>query len=318
MKTVEEFKQHCEQHILPELWPLEARRKASLKKVILFTMVMIAGMMASVPVMEGRQAPSGLILGVCVSVLLLIVAGIKLLRLDVSGDFKHIAVAKLVSFVDPGLSYDPGGSIPREAFVASGLFPRKFKLYRGGDLITGSSGGLNIAFCNLQVMAGRSRGGKHRKENTVFHGIFFTAGPPGDAQARAMVVPQLPSMHAGRLVNKMLGFLGSGRGEPVPVNDPEFERAFAVYGNSPGEVRSILSADMRGRIMKLRQKAGRDIALAFAGPKTYVALSYGFDLFEAHLTRTVLDPGSMETDFEALKLARGIAEDLGAAVIRTA
>jgi hypothetical protein len=311
VKTREEFIQFFEHSIAPELKPLEARRKAALKKIVLFTAAMIAGMMAAMAVLGAHQAPSSLVIGVLFGSLAILILGIKNLRFDVAGEFKRIAVAKLVSFISPGFIYDPVGSIPRDTFVASRLFHQKFKLYRGGDLIRGRIDGLEISCCSLLVMTGRRRGGRHEENRKVFHGLFFTIGPSEDARARVVVVPQFPRMHTGRIRDKMLGALGLGRGEQIPIDDAEFEREFAVYGEGAGEARSLLTADLRRRILDLKRRAGRDIAVSFAGEKTYVAVSYGFDLFEAYLTRSVLDQPSMETNFDALQLAAGIAGDLG-------
>ena len=100
------------------------------------------------------------------------------------------------------------------------------------------------------------------------------------------------------------------RGKLIKLEDPEFERLFAVYGNNQIEARYILSTSLMERITTFKKKTGQKIYLSFVGSKVYVAISFTKSLFEPRIFNTLLDFGPVREYFEDLQLAIGIVEDL--------
>ncbi|MHC4648718.1 MAG: DUF3137 domain-containing protein, partial [Planctomycetota bacterium] len=96
----------------------------------------------------------------------------------------------------------------------------------------------------------------------------------------------------------------------IKLEDPEFERHFAVYGNDQIQARYILSTSLMARIVDFKKKTNRKIYLSFVGSRVFVAVSYSKNLFEPRLFRTILDFELVQEYFEDLQLAIGIVDDL--------
>ena len=104
--------------------------------------------------------------------------------------------------------------------------------------------------------------------------------------------------------------MNPNRDDLVLLEDPEFERMFAVYGTDQVEARYVLSPALMERIKNYRKKSNRKIHLAFAQSNIYVAISCHQSLFEPKLFTSVLKFEPIQEYFEELQLAIGIVEDL--------
>ncbi len=310
MNSDQDFRTFYDLQLLPGLQPLEIRRKTALKKIILLIVIMVAAMMTALAVLGSRGAPGPVVLAVFFGGIAVIIAGIRLLRFDVAGEFKRVAVAKLVALLDSGLSYDPGGSIERDVFTASGIFPGRFRFYHGSDLVSGKAGRAAYAFSYLLVSRTRPDT-RRRRSAPVFQGLFLVSDGNRTVRGVTVVRPKRTDLKAAAfLQTKLRSFFGSG-GEEVGFDDPSFSGLFWVQSTEPGEARIIITPEMRQRITALGQRPASRMYLAFAGQKVYAALSCDRELFGAHLTRTVLDRDSIEADLEALRMTAGLAGSLG-------
>ncbi|MFH0911765.1 MAG: DUF3137 domain-containing protein, partial [Planctomycetota bacterium] len=99
-------------------------------------------------------------------------------------------------------------------------------------------------------------------------------------------------------------------GELVKLEDPEFEKLFAVYGTDQIEARYLLSTSLMRRLVDFRNKTGKTIYVSFVKSCVHIAIVTGENMFEPRIFRTVVDLELVRDYFHDLTLATGIVEDL--------
>jgi hypothetical protein len=315
MKTTEELKLFYEGVLLPDINLLEQQRKEVLRKVMIAGVILacIAGSMCLF-ILKGSlfNEHFGLPLkqmAVPVILCLMIFLGVFafLTKRYVSG-FKQLVIARLVKFVDSGLSYNPQGYISQTIFMMSKIFLTRPNRYKGDDLVSGTIGQTKLQFCEINAKH-ESGSGKNRRVKKVFKGLFFMGEFNKIFTCRTVVLPDK--------AEKMLGFIGQkfqsmniSRDELVKLDDPEFEKNFVVYSTDQIGARYILSTSLMKRIVDFKKKTNQDISLAFVGTRVFISVSYDRDLFEPRIFRTLLDFEPVREYFEDLQLAIGIVDDL--------
>ncbi|MCK5306308.1 MAG: DUF3137 domain-containing protein [Candidatus Omnitrophica bacterium] len=309
MKTLEELGGYYNAVLMPELRVIEEKRKKVLKKVFLWG-GSICGLFCLILV--------GLILlGLGFQFIIFAVVGLaaalgltfRLLTANYTGEFKTKIIKKIVSFIDEGLSYSKDGCIPRADFILSKIFHRRPDRYRGDDYVSGMIDKTKLRFSEVyaEYETRDSKGNRHWHK--LFKGLFFIADFNKDFKGTTVVLPDT--------AERLLGGLGSFfqkmnvvRGQLIKLEDPEFEKLFAVYGDDQIEARYILSTSLMKRIVDFKKKTGRQIYLSFVGSLIFVAVSFRKNLFEPNVFKTVLDFGQISEYYQDLELAIGVVEDL--------
>lgn len=223
--------------------------------------------------------------------------------------FKQRVVAPIISAFHPGLSYRAEDSIEQRAFEASGLF-RGLPLseYAGEDLVSGRIGATAIRFSEIAAVHVSRQNNRERRQ-TIFRGLFFIADFNKHFSGSTYVLPDR--------AQRLLGALGQGLqsldgtyGQLVKLEDPEFERLFAVFASDQIEARYILSSALMERITAFRVRSGHALRLGFVDSRLYVAIEVGRDLFEPRLFRSVADPALYREIWADLDLVIGIVDEL--------
>ncbi len=145
--------------------------------------------------------------------------------------------------------------------------------------------------------------------STIFKGMFLVANFNKTFQSKTFVVPDIAERLLGGL-GTALQSLNKSRGQLVKLEDPEFEKLFAVYSEDQVEARYILSTSLMTRLAKFRKKAGREIYVSFIQDKIYIAIKSPQDLFEPKLFQTMLSFNPVREYFENLQLMMGVVEEL--------
>jgi hypothetical protein len=104
--------------------------------------------------------------------------------------------------------------------------------------------------------------------------------------------------------------LNQQRGQLVRLEDPEFEKLFAVYSTDQIEARYLLSPSLMQRLVDFTKKARRETFVSLINDKIYIAIKYDEDLFEPKLFKTMVDFTPVREYFETLQLMMGIVEEL--------
>lgn len=227
-------------------------------------------------------------------------------------EFKRQVVGEVVRFFSPELRYEPKNCVRRAQFEAGNLFRNRIDRYNGEDRVAGRLGQTDFEFSELHAeykTTTSDKNGTKTTWHTIFKGLYFIADFNKDFHGHTVVLPDS--------LQSAFGFLGQAlqklnfmRGELIKLEDPEFEKAFVVYGDDQIEARYILTPAMMRRMMELKQKVGGRVYFSFTGSQVHVAIPTSKDHFEPRLFTTLLNAGSIAEYYHDLQLITGIIEDM--------
>jgi hypothetical protein len=312
-KSRSDFAHFYTTDLLKELRRLEAVRKAVLRKVMILGGVAagVVGAAAWLSLAQGAGVGP-----IAVTAFLAVGAG-RLVYGFIIGDyvrqFKAGVIGRIVTYIDPSLQYWPKSAVDQGQFVTRCIFNRIPDRLRGDDHVKGRIGYTSIEFSELhaeyKTESYSGRGGRRRRWHTIFKGLFFIADFNKAFEGVTVVLPDTAEKLFGS-AGAFFQSLNKSRGELVKLEDPEFERAFVVYGTDQIESRYILSTSLMKRILGFRKKTGRQIYLSFVGSQVFVAVSYRKGLFEPRVFSPITEFACAEQYYDDLELAVGIVDDL--------
>ena len=222
--------------------------------------------------------------------------------------FKTTVVSEVIQRTHPGLRYSPDNGVSETVFNSSNLFSHPDR-YSSEDGISGKIGETDVWFS--EVHAEERRRSKNRTYYVdIFDGIFIMADFHKHFRSTVRVVPDTAEKMFGFLGKALQSFRPLSSEKLVYLEDPEFEKEFAVYGSDQVEARYILSTSMVGRILDLRAKWGNNIRLAFAGSMVFIAISHSADLLEPDLKTASHDKEQIVRFAYELEQCFSIVEDL--------
>jgi len=196
----------------------------------------------------------------------------------------------------------------RQSFAKSSLFSNKAPAgFVEEDCIEGKWGETQLYVSEIKA-EGKSSDNKYRFD---FQGLFFQANFNKSFQGRTVVVPDIAEKNLGALGRMLQSWNKQHADELIQLEDPEFERLFAVYGTDQIEARYILSTSLMQRLVELRQKVQQEIRVSFVDNHIYIAIpSKHQNLFEPTFFRSVVDFKPVMEYFETIQMMLGIVEDL--------
>lgn len=164
-------------------------------------------------------------------------------------------------------------------------------------------------------MSGRSTSsatpglGTDNERYTLFRGILLVADFNKSFQYKTVVLPDTAERFLGKLGQSFQSW-NRAHGELVKLEDPEFEREFAVYSEDQIEARYILSTNLMQRLVQFRKKSGREISVSFVNQSIYMAIAYDRDLFEPNLFTSTMKFEPIQKYYENLQLIISIIDEL--------
>jgi hypothetical protein len=216
---------------------------------------------------------------------------------------------RVVEFWDPSFRYWPGEGIPRAEFDASRLFEGEtIDRYRGEDLVSGRHGATEFRFSELRAVRLRRRG-KRVEEVPVFHGLFFVADFAKHFRGETLVLPDRAERRLGAFGRAFQALDGMRGLRLVQLEDPAFERAFAVYASDETEARYLLSPALVARILRFHENTGAQLRLGFVAGRIAVAVPLAGDLFAVDPSAP-LDAAALRRWTGELLFAIGIVDEL--------
>ncbi|HVP58225.1 MAG TPA: DUF3137 domain-containing protein [bacterium] len=311
-RSLSDFAHFYATDLVKELKRLEVVRKAVMRRVIILIAV-LGAIFATAAAVDIVWRGFGWFIVVAATMCLGIGSFLyRYLTSDYVFQFKTGIVGKIVSFLDPGLQYEPNGLVDRVVFVSSRIFERNPDRLRGDDHVFGKIGETRIEFSGLHAEYKEetySSRGSRRKWHTIFKGLFFAADFNKKFYGKTVVLPDTAEKLFGHF-GAALQSLNKSRGELVKLEDPEFEKLFVVYGDDQIESRYVLSTSLMERIVAFRKKTNRPVYLSFVGSQVFVAVPYRKALFQPTVFSRLTDFKVVEGCFEDLELALGIVDDL--------
>lgn len=194
---------------------------------------------------------------------------------DYRARFKKDVVAALVKAIQPGARYIPDRNVGRQAYDASRLFRTPLDKFGGDDLIQGSVGDTPYECSELRASY-TTGSGDDKKTHDVFTGLFMRIDFDRDV--------------AGHTVVQSTGTDGGDRAGMERVSiAPLFDEAFEVWSTQPAEARSLLSDELRDRLLELDDEVGASLHFAFAGGTAYAAADYKKELFEPRIAAAMTE-----------------------------
>ena len=313
MKTIDDLREFYNTTLVPDLQVLEKERKKIVNKLLISGIIIAAVALVIIAVLFRSVETPPLFMFT-----LFIGGGIwaviyYLSTRDYVTEFKSKVIQRLVTFVDENLKYSKNGCIPMSSFLACQIFKRHPDRYRGDDLVSGKVGATQLEFSEIHAEYKTehtdSKGHRRTQWHTIFKGLFFIADFNKSFKSKTVVLPDTAERIFGHL-GQLFQSWNVMRGQLIKLEDPEFEKEFAVYGDDQVEARYILSTSLMKRIMDFKRKAKKPLHLSFVGSKIYVAITYRKNLFEPRVFQTLLDFKPVQEYFEDLIVAVGLVEDL--------
>jgi uncharacterized protein DUF3137 len=315
MKTTEDFREFYEAELCPVLRRFEWWRIG----VIAFDVLLaVLGVVATIGTLHLFTGCGGMwwllaVFIISASFWALCFAGRSMLRWFVRA-FKARVIRRLVAFIAPGLNYARVGHIPESVFCDGRLFSGEAGHCSGTDCVSGKIGDTAIQFSVMHVLKkGKApRGDAYDERAAVFWGLYVVADFNKEFRAVTVAVPDNAERLFGRF-GRFIQRLDIRRpGRLIKLEDPEFEKQFAVYAEDEVEARYILSPALMERITALARKADRPVYLSFAHSSLHVAIPTKWQekALEPRLATSVASFDALYGHFSLLQLALGIVEDL--------
>ena len=310
MKTMAEFQQLYDTELRPVLEGFEGRRKKICRTLVTVAASLLAVLgilVAAVPLM--RAQPQPIIIGGVVALGIMFLT-YWLLTKDFVPQFKREVIARVVEFCDPSLSYSPKRHVTEHQFRQSRIFEHGIDRFRGEDHVSGRIGQTDMEFSEIhaeyKTTTTDSKGHRRTQWHTIFKGLFFIGDFNKHFRTSTIVLPDVAERFLGFLGTKLQELNFTRSGKLVKLEDPEFEKEFAVYGDDQVEARYVLSTSLMRRILDFKKKTGNQICLSFVASNVYLGISTGRNLFEPRIFRTLLEFDLVRQYLEDLELAVGI------------
>lgn len=163
---------------------------------------------------------------------------------------------------------------------------------------------------NMVRNAFSTMGNTETKYRTIFRGLLLIADFHKHFNGRTFLFPDFAEKTFGgfgRALQKMGGRSGT---DLVQMEDPEFEKAFAVHSTDQVEARYILSPAMMCRFLDLRNKFGDDVRVAFKQSSVWIAVPHRSSFLEPSTKVSATDSTQIEKMLFELSSFLDIVEEL--------
>jgi hypothetical protein len=172
----------------------------------------------------------------------------------------------LLKVLHPDWNFSAGAHLPKQHFLPMGLV-RKFNSIEGGNLIHGKHGETNFSFSYLRLNTD-----SNNQSSTVFEGMIVVADFHKEIKGKTIVWPDKASRDFGTWLGRKIKEFGRRGLDAVFLEDPVFERTFAVYSSDQIEARYILTPAMMNRLVELSRKYGNKLSFSFFRGKVCIAI----------------------------------------------
>lgn len=259
----EAFSTFYRQQLQPRILKMTQTRNALVKKG-----TMIAGIVAVIAAIAATvlffTAPEIGLVTLAIGAVLACVIGWVSVAADLREQrtlYKNDIVRKIIAAVsDNALTYEPYRGIAESVFKATRL-SGSYDRYKSEDYISGKVEKTALYFAEIHTERKvKSKNNTHWV--TVFQGRMLIAEFNKHFTHNVFVLPDHLQGMLGRF-GRTLQKLASSHGALVHLEDPEFERYFAVYAKDQVEARYILTPDLMRRLIHLRKRYGNGFCCAF-------------------------------------------------------
>jgi hypothetical protein len=143
--------------------------------------------------------------------------------------------------------------------------------------------------------------------HTVFKGLFFHADFNKEIKGKTYIEPDTAERLFGKFGQSLQT---SPKGKLVKLENPEFEKIFAVYATDQTEARYILTPTIMEALVTIYKKYKRKMHLSFIGSRVYVAMSFSQDLFEPKIFKSGVKFDDVEFMYNLFLMNATIIQEL--------
>ena len=283
----ENLKQLYETELKDSITGIESMRKAVVRSFAIMLALIV-------PILPAFALISPKFYLNVVVVIILIIAAIVFFAkgairyLKFRSEYKSSVVKKVVHFINPKYLYDANKHISLNNFLMSKLGNKKVNKAVGDDYVSGKIDKTVFEFSELIAQYEWEDtdhdGKKVKRVENHFNGLFFLADFNKHIQGETFVMPDT--------VERLLGKFGqnlqkSAKGDLVKLENPEFEKLFAVFSTNQTEARYILTPAIMEGMVNIRKKVGANCYFSFLGERVYCGIEFNKALFEASIFKPV-------------------------------
>jgi hypothetical protein len=230
--------------------------------------------------------------------------------------FKEKVVSQLAKQIDSSIEYQPTGGWSYSFLYDIGLLNTQPNQGRSEDSFSGRMGATDIKFCELLAEKKTTHVDSNGKTRTtveqLFKGLVLEADFHKSFKGETVILPDWAERSSWKWLAKKFQAKSRDGNRIVALENPEFEKLFAVYGSDQVEARYLLSPSMMQRMVdlyhKLSASASCKISILFKSEKMYLAVDWNHNFFEYDFRKSVAE--EVKETYEELKLCTGIVEDL--------
>lgn len=227
--------------------------------------------------------------------------------------FKGKVIPAVVRFVDERLEYHPHRGLMRE-YSESRIFTQRVDRYKAEDTISGKFGSTDFTFGEVhteyKTVTTDKNGRRQEHWHTIFKGMFFVSDFHKNFHGETMIDVDTMERYLGKLGRKFQQWNSSRPGNLVKLENPEFEKKFAIYSTDEQECRYILTPSMMERLLEMSRRINFKVAISFRNNQVYIAVFNNMDLFEPSVFGSLLKEEDYKIIITMLKSMTDIIEDL--------
>lgn len=311
MRSASELSDYYYKELYPNLNELEKRRLHILSQLQWYGgMGAVVFLIAAIGIGKKFGFMHPLMMAIVLGCIVIASFAYRTMTQEYVKDFKTEIITPLIGAIDPHLLYNPDFMISQYLFERSRLFQHSIDRYNGNDYVKGSIDGVPVEFSDVHAEY-QTRDSKGRTEwHTLFQGLFLVAEFNKHFKSQTIILPDQAEKNFGSLIGGWLQSINLSRGDLIRLDDPEFEKAFVVYGNDPIEARYILSYSMMKRLLEFQQKLSKPLFVSFVDNHIHIGIGTGKDLFEPSIFTSLLDYKQAMEYINTLRTAIGIIEEL--------
>lgn len=304
--------------IVGDLGVLEAERKAYVKRFWIGFFICF-GLVAAILIVWLASGTRNFIPFVIAAGIVLIVSLVVMIikhqrfYKDFKARFKGKVIPAVVKFVDERLEYDPHRSLMAQ-YGESRIFTQRVDRFKAEDTISGKFDATDFSFGEIhteyKTVSTDSKGNRQEHWHTIFKGMLFVSDFHKNFHGETMIDVDTMERYLGKLGRKFQQWNPSRPGNLVKLENPEFEKKFAVYSTDEQECRYILTPSMMERLLDMTKRINFKVAISFRNNQVYIAVFNNMDLFEPSVFGSLLKEEDYRIIINMMNLMTGIIEDL--------
>jgi hypothetical protein len=264
MKTGEEFKQYYEEKLGSELTVLRKKRRLLIWKKVLGNIIPFPGIILFLIIAFYSQLSSDAIALLTV-IVIMIFSAIPVFILGNSeekyiNEFNNEIIARIIRFTTGHEDFKTQSIYERDVLEDCGIFPtpRDSSLMK---VFEGINGGSNYIIYRFSA---------HFEHIKAFNGYIIESSFNKEFSGQTIIYPVSTENFLLNLHDKILHNLPPR----IEIEDPDFHKAFAVYGTDQVEARYLVTPALMQKLLNIHEKLNHDIFCSFSKSNMYIAVNY--------------------------------------------